>query len=80
MIVYLIKENVIKKFFLPFSVQGNYWITDIDNNKYIYEVKIIEILSPNDIEEMIESEFDLTLYTCTKDNLNRVTVRLNKIK
>lgn len=55
-------------------------ITDIDNNKYIYEVKIIEVLSPNDIEEMIESEFDLTLYTCTKDNLNRVTVRLNKIK
>jgi len=28
---------------------------------------------------MIESEFDLTLYTCTYDNQNRVTVRLNMI-
>ena len=41
MIVYLIKENVIKKFFLPFSVQGNYWITDIDNNGE--EINLINI-------------------------------------
>ena len=54
-------------------------ITDMYNNKFIYEVELIEVLKPNDIEEMIESDFDLTLYTCTKDNQDRVTVRLNKI-
>ena len=54
-------------------------LTDMFNNKYYYEVKVIEILSPYDVEKMIESEFDLTLYTCTVDSLNRVTVRLNRV-
>lgn len=53
--------------------------TDMSNNEYIYEVELIEILAPEDIEEMLESEFDLTLYTCTNDNQNRVTVRLNRL-
>ena len=53
--------------------------TDVFSQVYVYEVKVVEILSPTDVEEMINSEFDLTLYTCTKDSKNRVTVRLNKI-
>lgn len=35
-------------------------LTDMNNNEYIYKV------------EMVESQFDLTLYTCTKGGLNRV--------
>lgn len=54
-------------------------LTDILGNEYIYEVKVIEILSQYDVNKMIENEFDLTLYTCTKDGLNRVTVRLNRV-
>lgn len=54
-------------------------ITDVNNNKYTYQVELIETLSSTDVKEMIESEFDLTLYTCTKDGLKRVTVRCNKI-
>lgn len=54
-------------------------LTDMNNNEYIYKVEVIEVLSPNDVKEMVESEFDLTLYTCTMDNLNRVTVRLNRV-
>ena len=54
-------------------------LTDINNKEYIFKVEVIEVLSPNDVKEMIESEFDLTLYTCTTDNLNRVTVRLNRV-
>ena len=54
-------------------------LTDVNGNKYIYEVEVTEILTPYDIDEMIESDFDLTLYTCTYDNQNRVTVRLNMI-
>lgn len=54
-------------------------ITDVNNNKYTYQVELIETLSPSSIKEMIESDFDLTLYTCTKDGLKRVTVRCNRI-
>ena len=54
-------------------------ITDVNNNKYTYQVELTEILSPSNIKEMIESDFDLTIYTCTKDGLKRVTVRCNRI-
>ena len=54
-------------------------INDIRGEQFIYKVEVIEVLGPDDVTEMIENDFDLTLYTCTKDNLNRVTVRLNKI-
>lgn len=54
-------------------------ITDINGDQYIYKVEVVEVLGPDDVTEMIESDFDLTLYTCTKDNLNRMTVRLNRI-
>jgi len=53
--------------------------TDINQKNYLYEVELIDVLSPSDVTLMIESEFDLTLYTCTDDNLNRVTVRLNRL-
>lgn len=54
-------------------------LTDMNNNEYYYEVKVTEVLSPRDVKEMIESEFDLTLYTCTTDSINRFTVRLNRV-
>lgn len=54
-------------------------ITDITGEKYIYEVLEIEILKPTDVSKMIDNEFDLTLYTCTNDGLNRITIRCNKI-
>lgn len=54
-------------------------LTDMDNKEYMYKVEMIEILESDDVKEMIESDFDLTLYTCTKGGLNRVTVRLNRV-
>jgi len=53
--------------------------TDMNKKEYVYKVELIEILASTDVKEMIESEFDLTLYTCTMDGLNRVTVRLNRV-
>lgn len=53
--------------------------TDMGGNSYLYKVEVIEILGPTDIKEMIENEFDLTLFTCTSDSKNRVTVRLNRV-
>ena len=54
-------------------------LTDINKKEYIYKVEVIEILAPTDVKKMVESEFDLTLYTCTIDGTNRVTVRLNRV-
>ena len=53
--------------------------TDMGGNSYLYKVEVIEILGPTDIKEMIENEFDLTLFTCTSDSQNRVTVRLDRV-
>ena len=55
------------------------YISDLKGNKYTFEVKLVEVLGPEDINEMIESDFDLTLFTCTSDSQNRVTVRLDRI-
>ena len=52
---------------------------DTKNNRYTYKVKLVEELASTDIKEMIESDFDLTLYTCTRDGLRRVTVRCNRV-
>ena len=61
--------------------QGNIIIfTDVHGKKYYYEVLEIEILNPEDVEKMINNDFDLTLYTCTNDGLRRVTIRCNSIK
>ena len=52
---------------------------DVNGERYVYEVLEIEVLNPNDVDEMINNDFDLTLYTCTNDGLNRITVRCNRI-
>ena len=54
--------------------------TDMDGNEFIYEVIGIEVLKPTDVELMIHSEYDLTLYTCTVGGANRITVRCNLIE
>lgn len=54
-------------------------ITDMNSNTYYYEVELVEILKPTEVLEMIDSSFDLTLYTCTSDSRNRITVRCNRL-
>ena len=51
------------------------WFTDVDGNRFTYEVAEIQVLQPTDIEEMVESGWDLTLFTCTLGGKTRVTVR-----
>lgn len=53
--------------------------TDMDGNVFKYEVVDIEILHPTQVEEMIESEYDLSLYTCTLPGNKRITVRCIKV-
>lgn len=53
MIIYLIKENIIKKFFLPLIIQGNYWIKDIDENGE--EINLINIEAENNLWYLISN-------------------------
>jgi sortase A len=49
--------------------------TDIDGNVFRYTVAEMEVLDPTDIEEMKDTPWDLTLFTCTIGGRTRVTVR-----
>jgi len=65
--------------YLSNLVQGDTVVfTDVCGDNYIYEVLEIEILNPREVSEMINNDFDLTLYTCTSDGLNRITIRCNR--
>ena len=50
----------------------------VDGKRYYYEVVLTETLPGEATAEMIESGFDLSLYTCTLGGGSRVTVRCNK--
>lgn len=49
--------------------------TDMDGNLFVYRVAVVEVLQPENVQEMEDSEYDLTLYTCTIGGATRVTVR-----
>ena len=51
---------------------------DVDGNEFDYEVTEVQILNPGDVEEMTQSEADLTLFTCTIGGRTRVTVRCER--
>lgn len=49
--------------------------TDMDGNRFAYEVVEMEVLEPTAIEEMVNGDWDLTLFTCNYSGQARVTVR-----
>lgn len=53
--------------------------TAVDGTVYTYRVGDMEMLPPTATEEMIVSDWDLTLYTCTRGGTKRVTVRCERI-
>lgn len=54
--------------------------TDMDGNEFLYEVQEVEVLQPTAIEEMTESPYDLTLFTCTLGGQSRLAVRCEKVQ
>jgi len=54
--------------------------TDMDGIVTNYQVTGQDILPPTAVEEMTAGDFDLTLFTCTYDSRNRVTVYCDRIK
>lgn len=53
---------------------------DAEGNLYQYQVAETETLEKREVEEMVESGFDLTLFTCTRGGKTRMAVRLNRVK
>lgn len=53
--------------------------TDIDGNVFYYEVAATEVLKPTATEEMTDSDWDLTLFTCTFDSRSRFALRCERM-
>lgn len=60
------------------SVGDEVYFTDMNGNVIRYKVELIEIIGGTDISRMIESDWDLSLYTCTYGGADRLTVRCNR--
>ena len=50
-----------------------------DGRVYRYSVEKIETLEKGDVDKMVNSGYDLTLFTCTYGGRHRVTVRLSRV-
>ena len=61
------------------SVDDTITFTDMDGVTTVYKVVAIDILLPNAVEEMINGEYDLTLFTCTYGGKSRITVRCDQV-
>lgn len=54
--------------------------TDVNGSVQYYEVMVVDIMHETQVDEMSETEYDLTLFTCNyKDNTERVYVRLQAL-
>ena len=52
--------------------------TDAVGNVFTYTVAGIELLQPNEVDNMTNGQWPLTLFTCTYGGASRVTVRCKK--
>jgi len=53
---------------------------DINGTTTEYTVVVTDVLVSTAVEEMTAGDYDMTLFTCTKDRQYRVTVRCNMIE
>ena len=54
------------------------YFTDMDGETTAYEVAEVDTLNPAAVEEMTDSGYALTLFTCTYGGQSRVTVRCDR--
>ena len=52
---------------------------DTEKNLYRYTVETCEIMMPQEVKRIINSEYDLTLFTCTIGGRARVVVRCREL-
>ena len=57
------------------NIKDDVYIIDINGKRHSYSVEEIEVLDDTDVQKMIQSDWDLTLYTCTYGGQQRLTLR-----
>ena len=55
-------------------------LTDMNQITRSYQVEDVEILDPSDVEGMIQSPWQLSLYTCTYNGQLRLAIRCREIE
>ena len=60
------------------SLGNTVTFTDMAGIVNTYRAEMIETLSPKDVEAVQNSDYDLVLYTCTRDGQERVAVFCNR--
>ena len=54
--------------------------TDLEGNQIFYEVREVYTIAATDIEGMVNSGYDLSLFTCNYSGKARVTVRCDRVE
>lgn len=55
------------------------YFTDMNGMVWQYEVEITDILAPADVEDMLDGDYALTLFTCNYSGTSRITVRCRRV-
>lgn len=53
--------------------------TNAVGNVILYQVVAVETLGSTEVDKLIHSDYDLTLFTCTPGGVQRVVVRCNRV-
>lgn len=53
--------------------------TDMQGNRFSYEVQVVETLEATAVEDMVGEEWELTLFTCDLSGESRITVRCLRV-
>lgn len=61
------------------SIGDEVSFTDVDGNLFVYQVGEIETLPPTAVDEITNSDWDLSLFTCTLGGQTRFTIRCQAI-
>ena len=56
------------------------YFTDMEGNIFQYTIEWIEVLQPDQIEEMTSGDWDLTLFTCTYGGQTRHAIRCLRVR
>lgn len=53
--------------------------TDVEGNRFTYEVGSVETMKGTEVERMVSGDWDLTLFTCTYNGQSRFALRCNLV-
>lgn len=56
------------------------YFTDMEGNIFQYTIEWIEVLQPDQVEEMTSGDWDLTLFTCTYGGQTRHAIRCLRVR